>query len=204
MKFFKDKPKSISQKYIELIKGQIGKFNKLKPITKKLIISFLVLVLTVIGFAIFWRFWSSTNQPKQIYEVAVMVRDQFNSNPSEDARTSLKAGDVIVKQKEGHSWSTTEKTSYLILKINLTTDQADKLTRPEERELKKNELSTEEIKRMDDVKKKGEKMPPRMITLRARQYRIKLEEFTGFDPLQLLNGQPYLDKIYDWGIVEKK
>jgi hypothetical protein len=44
------------------------------------------------------------------------------------------------------------------------------------------------------------------ITLRARAFRINLEKyFPDFNPMILLEkGQPYLDKIYDWKIVEKK
>ena len=89
------------------------------------------------GFFLVKKFWPSG--PVLTYEALVAVTDQKNSDPVEDAKSSLKAGDVLVILPEGHSWSDTEKISYLILKINLTEDQAQKLLQPEQR---KRELSS--------------------------------------------------------------
>jgi hypothetical protein len=164
---------------------------------KKIIIVFLVLLI-VIG-----AYWVSKkifkNEPKQIYQAAIMVRDQENSDPAEDRRTSLKSGDVLMVADENHKWSNTEKISYLILKMNLTESQKNKLTQPEEREKEKNELTEEEKKIMEE----NENFETSKELIRIRQYRIKIEDFD-FEPLDLLKGQPFLEEIYDWKIVEKK
>lgn len=149
--------------------------------------------------------------PKRIYNAAIMVRDQDNSNPEEDRRSSLKKGDVLITQADGHKWSKTENISYLILKMNLTEEQARKLTRPEERELKASELSEEERQRREQeearAKEEDREYEPelRMEILRARRYYIDLaKQFPGFKALDLLKGQPFQTQVYDWGIVDKK
>ncbi len=148
--------------------------------------------------------------PKQIYEVVIMVRSQNSDDPTEDARSSLKAGDVLLAHTEGHSWSKTERISYLILRMNLTEEQAAKLTQSKEKEIKFEDLPAEEQVRIEEEKKRAEEAgeeyieEPQTETVLARQYRIKMEEFEGFKPADLLAGQPYQNTIYDWGIVEKK
>ncbi len=149
-------------------------------------------------------------KPKQIYQVAVVVRSQQTSDPAEDLRSSLKAGDVLVTQLGEHSWSSTELISYLILKMNLTEEQAQKLTQPEEREMKKSEISEEEKQRQEEEKKRAKKEgreyreEPRRVTLRARAYGINLEKLGFTDPNALYSGQPFLDQIFEWDIVDKK
>lgn len=148
--------------------------------------------------------------PKKVYAVAIMVRGQQNKDPVEDRRTSLKAGDVLVIQKDGHNWSTTERVSYLILKMNLTEEQKAKLLSPEERVIKFEELSKEEQERIKEEEKQTEERgeeytrEERRETLRARAYRIDMSEFEGFQANDLLKGQPYLDQVYNWKIVEEK
>ncbi len=66
----------------------------------------------------------------EVYSVAIMARSQFNRDPVEDARSSLKYGDVLTIQPANHSWSDLEKISYLIIKMNLTKSQVIKLTAP--------------------------------------------------------------------------
>ncbi len=195
------------KKIKKMAKKILEKIKKISP--KKAVIGGLVLVILVVGGYFAAKFFKPA--PKKVYEVAVVVRDQNNPDPEEDRRTSLKAGDVLVVQPEGHNWSRTERISYLILKMNLTEEQKAKLTAPQEKEIKFKDLPEEEKKRIEEEKKRAKKEgreyepEPRRETLRARAYRINLGKyFPDFKPTDLLSGQPYLDKVYDWGIVEKK
>ncbi len=206
--------KKIWQEINGFLKLLWGKFNGLGKRGKIIISGILIILILAIISGIIWRTKFFNDKPRQIYEVAVMVRNQNNSDPAEDLRTSLKAGDTIVAQKAGHGWSATEKISYLILKMNLTEEQAQKLTSPQERNLTKAEIKAEKNKRSEanknlpkeEKERMDEEIENRKITIRAREYRINMEKyFPGFDPMILLNqGQPYMDKIYDWKIVERK
>lgn len=176
---------------------------------KKTVLIAAIVLLVVVG-AIYWI--NSKKAPKQIYEVAVMVRSQSNSDPEEDKKTSLKKGDVLVTQKEGHNWSKTESVSYLILKMNLTEEQAQMLTQAKTKEIEFKDLSEEEQKRIEEEKKRAKDEDreyveePRQKTLIAREYRVKLDDkkFEGFKAIDLLKDQPYSEEVFDWGIVEKK
>lgn len=178
-------------------------FNK-----KSIII--VVIIFAVISLGVY--FLNSKKAPKQIYEVAVMVRDQNNPDPIEDKKTSLKKGDVLITQKEGHAWSKTESISYLILRMSLTEDQAQKLTQAKTREIKYKELSDEEKKRIDEEKKRAKEEDveyheePRTETLIAREYHVDMSKFNkqGFKAVDLISGQPFAEEVFDWGIVEKK
>ena len=186
---------------------------KLNTKFNKIIIIFLVLLI-IAGISLFYfKDKIFKPAPKKIYEVAVMMRSQSNKDPIEDARTSLKKGDVLVTQKEGHNWSKTEKVSYLILKMDLTEEQAQKLTQSKTKEIKENDLSQEERDRISEEKKrakedKREYMPePREETLIAREYHIDFEEDEALMNLEandLIKGQPLMDRVFDWGIVERK
>jgi hypothetical protein len=161
------------------------------------------LVVLVVGTSLGWKYLKP--QPKKVYEALIAVRSQSNSDPVEDAKNSLKAGDVILILPEGHRWSDTEKFSYLLLKMNLTEKEAQTLVSPEEKKAVMPKPKTDEEKKQAEARKKAEGDRQQMETVRARQYRIKLEELDkNFDPNILLERQPYLDKIYDWKIVEKK
>jgi hypothetical protein len=152
---------------------------------------------------------NKNDRSSQGYEALIQVRDQTSRDPVEDARASLKAGDVIAVFPAGHSWSGTERMSYLILRLDITEEQSRKLTEPV---TKKHEPTAEEKKsqeeRAKNAKENDRKMMDmernRMDTVRARAYRIKMSKFKGFDPNQLMNGQPYMEKMYGWNIVEKK
>ncbi len=176
-------------------------WRRLKDMPPKKIIIVAVLSAIVIVGGWFLATRVLKPKPKQLYDVAVMVRSQHNPNKTEDLRSSLKYGDVLMVQAADHKWSTTEKVSYLILKMKLTEEQVAKLTGPEEREIKLKELSDEERSRIEE---EGREDEPRMETLRARAYQIDMSEFEGFEPLDLLKGQPYKDKVFGWRIVEKK
>lgn len=179
--------------------------TKLKPyLTKRnAIILLLAAVLVIAGYFAFKKFYKPS--PIHTYEALIAVRNQFNPDPVEDLRTSLKAGDVLLTLPEGHSWSQTERVSYLILKMRLTEDQAQTLVSPEEKKAVELKPKTEEEKKQAEERKKTEGDRDRMETVRARRYRIMIEKLDpNFDPNILLEKQPYLDKIYDWNIVEKK
>jgi hypothetical protein len=165
------------------------------------------------------------------YELLVAVTDQKASDPAEDLRSALKTGDVMVILPEGHRWSETEKTSYLILKMKLNEEQVLKLTQPETRKVelsaektKKAELSGRQSSALDEKDRKsrmetargervetarGERVETargeRVETVRARAYRLKIETL-GFDVEKFWENQtqPYQDKIYDWKLAEKK
>jgi hypothetical protein len=168
---------------------EVRKFNK------KTVIIGIVIVVLAAGGLFFGRKYLKP-KPKQIYEALIAVRSQSNPDPKEDERNSLKAGDVILVLPEGHKWSETERVSYLILRMKMNEDQARTLVEPEQKTVK------EEVPSGPDGKKEKQE---RQEILRARRYRINLEELDkNFNPNDLLARQPYLDKVYDWSLVEKK
>ena len=146
--------------------------------------------------------------PQALYEVAVFAHNQSNS----DSGSSMGVGDVLVTMKEGHSWSRTEKISYLILKMELTEDQAQKLTQADEKEIPFKDWSEEEKKRAEEEETRAKeedreyRREPKRETLRPRLYQIDMEDkaFESFKRIDLLNGQPFDDQVFDWGIVDKK
>ena len=185
------------------------KFKNMKfQANKKLIIPLAILAILALGWYLYPNFIKP--KPKAIYEVAVMVRSQTNPDKSEDLRTSLKSGDVLVVQNEGHKWSKTEQVSYLILKMELTEEQKAKLLAPNEKEIDFKDLSEEEQQRIKDEEQRAKdegrdyEPEPRRETLRARAYRIDLEELEFSKPADLIKGQPFADQIFGWEIVEKK
>ena len=177
---------------------------------KKNIIKVVLLILIiVISYFAFTKIFKK--EPKQIYEVAIVVRSQNNKDPIEDKKTSLKKGDVLVVQKEKHNWSKTEKISYLILKMNLTEKQKTKLTKAKEKEIKFKDLSKEEQDMINREKEEAKKQDreyesePRRETLITREYYVDLDKhFIDFRPNDLLKGQPYFDEIFDWKVVVRK
>ncbi len=163
---------------------------------KKIII--FLLVMFIIGIIIFFVFkvakkrinddGENKNNDKKKYEVLVFIRNQTNSNPEEDRRTSMKKGYVVGVYDDGHKWSKSEKNSYLILKMMLTEKQKEKLmqsiTKKKKTKSKSDEIDGEEI-----------------IGLRA--YKISLKKVGFTDPKQLKSGQPFEDSVFDWSVVEK-
>ena len=181
--------------------------------SKKILVAASVIILVAICGVYLIKKKVYKTAPKKIYEVAVMARSQNSSDPQEDARTSLKSGDVLLAGEEGKRWSATESVSYIILKMNLTEDQAQKLISPEERGLSEDEIEKE----MENFRGGREDIPAeeaeayeneleqRREIVTLRQYRINLEKyFPDFKPNDLLSGQPFQDKVYGWEIVDKK
>ncbi len=158
---------------------------------KKTII--IIVVIAVLVLAV-WGIWellsrdknpSGEEQAKTVYQVMVAIRDQKSSDPVEDARSSLKAGDVLlVKSGENSPWSDTEKTSSLILKMELFPDEVQKLV----------ESVTEKNSDSEEAQEN--------ITL-LRKYRIDFDEID-FDAEKWNGVQPFDDKTFDWSIVEEK
>ena len=67
----------------------------------------------------------------QLYEMAIMLRDNVLSDPEED-KGSYKKGDIVMIVPAGHNWSETERNSFLIVKAYLTQEKVNELMRPKE------------------------------------------------------------------------
>jgi hypothetical protein len=113
-------------------------------------------------------------------------------------------------QAEGHDWSRAEKTSYLILRMNLTQEQSQLLLQAKTREIPFDDLSEDQKQMLEEEKKRAEEEGVEYVselqkeTLIAREYRIDMSEFDDFKAVDLLNGQPFENEVYGWGIVERK
>jgi len=167
---------------------------------KKVTILFLTLVLIISGAVwIFIKIYKGNfGEELNTYKILVTVRDQKNADPEEDKRNSMKKGFVIGVYDKEHIWSQTERVSYLILKIELTDKQKEKIIKPIEKKTKQKKLSEEE-KKMVEIS--GEDSKKEIIEI--RKYKINLDEI-GFDnPNILLERQPFENKVFNWRIVEK-
>jgi hypothetical protein len=89
----------------------------IKKITnRKILLIFFVAVILIAGGIFFaWKKWGNPENQPRIFEALVEVRGES-------------AGDAIAVLPEGHEWSETEKTSYLILKLKITPEEAAQLT----------------------------------------------------------------------------
>jgi hypothetical protein len=134
-----------------------------------------------------------------VYEALVMPKDQTNADPQEDARSSLKAGDVMGIFPEGHVWSDTEKQSYLLLKLTLTDAEAQELTQPQT----KSSGSPASDKTLGPPSDGMALAGKQEETVRARAYRLKIETLQ-FDPNTIWKAQPFPDKVFDDKLIEKK
>lgn len=177
---------------------------------KPLIISLTIIIALS---AAYYFYQKQKNTVYNNYSVLVFVHDQKTKDPIEDARSSNKAGDVMTVLKEDHNWSTTEKTSYLILKMRLSDAQAAKIIEPvtEKRSKEEIEKEIEEMKKNnpetknEDIERRREELENELITVRSRKYRIDFEKLPKpFTPNDLVKGQPFADQVFDWDIVEKK
>lgn len=173
--------------------------NKIVVVNKKRFFLVIIIFLAVI-FGAVWgtlKFKNRNNQEKkkQVFEALVNIVDQKVSDPIEDARGSLKKGDVIAIFPEGHSWSETEKNSYLIIKLKIYQEDADKLLKAETKEVKN--------KNRKDGEQEEKDMMPEMEIVKARMYRLDLPDF---DTQKFWGGggQPFADKIFTSSIIEKK
>jgi len=67
-----------------------------------------------------------------LYDLLIKLGDNHNSDPVEDARACYKEGDIVLVRLTGHSWSKTERSSFLIVQAYLTDEEVQQLTRPKE------------------------------------------------------------------------
>lgn len=181
-------------------------YKKLDDKYKYIIAGAGIILMLFLGFGVYrLSQYLVYNYSKQTYEVAVMIRNQKNPDPVEDARSSLKYGDVLVIKEEGHQWSDIEKISYLIIKMRLNRNQVQKITEAKYQKEKYENLDEEGRKELNDrLKSRGLKDVP-LVIVKARQYRINMEKyFKDFDPVDLLHKSLYQDRVFDWSVVEKK
>jgi hypothetical protein len=209
--------KTLKEKFVKLGTSLRAWFFSLKKNPKKMLWLLLILVVLLGGVYLAKRLFFKS-EPKTVYEAAVLVRDQNSSDPNDDNSNSLRAGDVLLLKQSGLQWSDTERVSYLILKMELTQSQHEKLTQTVDRELTKEEkeaelarfrerggeqeMSEEERQRMEDEFTK--ELDVRRETVQARAYRIDFDKFSAFSPDDLIKGQPFYEAVYDWGVVEKR
>jgi hypothetical protein len=178
--------------------------NKKKINSIKIIIPlFLIICAAVVAFFVWKGADRADGGEVKVYDVAVMRKDQVQSDPDEDRRSSLKAGDVALAREVGRDWSDTEKRIFLIIKMNLDETQAARLVEPEtvklsEKEAKaKGRFDEEMLKEIS----KEEKKEMLNETFRARRYRIGIEQ-AGFDLEKVDENPP--GTVYGWEIVEDK
>lgn len=157
-------------------------------------------VIVVLGLAGFsgkkYRDYVRANE--HIYEALVQP---FNQNPYGDKivdPSALETGDVIVIFPEGHVWSDSEKTSYLILKLKLSEKEANRLIEPVTKEVKRPKAEKAEDKTAEDMGTMTE-------TVRARKYRLQIETL-GFDVNNFWQNpvQPYPNQIFGDELIQKK
>ncbi len=164
-----------------------------------------VLGIIILAGGLIWGgiyFFSSKKGEVKNYQVLVSVRDEKSADPVEDKKSSMKMGYVIGVYPEDHEWSITEKVSYLILKMKLHEKEAQELTQSIEKDIDIKTLPKEQQDSIKEQKKSGDYQPMKE-TISVRAYKINLGKIGFSDPNSLLNGQPFGDKTFDWGVVEK-
>ena len=198
-----DQKRSFTSRILAIPKN----FWQLKKKEKILVILALFTLVGILWLGVWGVSKMYRQADKQVYEVAVFAHDQ-----SGQVRSAHRIGDALVIQNEDHSWSQTERISYLILKMELTEDQKNKLLMADEREIPEKEWSEEERQRAEEEKRMAKeegreyRPEPRRETLRPRLYRIDLEDksFEKFSRDDLIDGQPYMNQVFDWKVVERK
>ena len=172
----------------------------------------LAIIILVTAFLAFKKFY----KPEELksYEALVSIREMSGAGSAEEkARSTMYPGDVIAIKEGAGNWSTTERVSYLIVKLNLKPSQAEKLTRAltekpssdsVEVEIKRFKESSPELKK-EDIERFEEEAKNRDITLKQREYRINLKKILpeNFDPNTLVNGQPTEGKTFGWEAVTR-
>ncbi len=174
----------------------------------RLILFIIVVIALAAGiiWGIFWgvnkiffhgKLWSGGEV--KTYQVLVSIRDNTMPDPIEDKKSSIKKGYVVGLYDENHEWSDTEKVSFLILKMKLNDTEASELTQPVQKDIDLKTLPKDQQQAI-----KEEKNPQaQKETIAARAWKINLDKIGFSDPNSLLTGQPYLDKVFGWEIVEK-
>lgn len=199
------------KKYFKRLIGKIKKIagkNKLavflRNLNKKYYFYTVMIIVVVSGlffsfYLINKKFYLNVGAEEKIYSVAVIV-----SADGSDPKTNHQPGDVIVVQEENYQWSDIDKKAYLILKMRLTGDQANKLVIPKEKEIEENTLSEEVRKQRQEGRDREENVAPAKEYISLREYRIKMNKFKKVTLEKLQKEQPYPDKIFNWSIVEAR
>lgn len=183
------------------------KNNKIIQNLKENIVNYIVIIVVLAGLiwgGVFLKNKYAKQEPKSVYSVAVVVRNNGD----------LQYGDILLyKEGADRPWSKSERDTYLILKMELSSEEAQKLTERVEREMT-NEEKDQELERFkqdreniseEELKNFREDLENRRIEVASRKYRIDMEnEFKNFNVKQLYTGQPYSDQMFTWKIVEKK
>lgn len=163
-------------------------------------------VVLIIGLIIggIWFFKDRGGEVK-VYEALIQLKDQTSSNEQEDAKSSAKAGDVLLVREAGQEWSNTEKISYLIIKMRLNQEQAQDLTKSKTKKLSKKEALEKGIINEEMLKEMPKEEQEQMLTENVlfREYRVKIEELD-FDFMKVREKQPFENQEFGWEIVEKK
>jgi hypothetical protein len=179
---------------------------KYKVDYKKL--SFLIGGAILIG-GLIWGgiyFFRSKNKTEyKVYDAAIQLRDQKNSNPEEDARSSSKKGDVILIRETGREWSDTEKVSYLIIKIKLSDEQAQKIVQAKATNLSKEEALEKGILNEEMSKDMQKEELDQLLKedILFREYRIDIDKL-GLDLEKIQKERKIPEEEFNWKIVEKK
>ena len=187
-------------------------FLSVREEPKKIIVPILIILVILLSLWLITKIFSDDAE-KFNYDVLVIVKKPMGADKNSKSR--LEVGDVLLTKKgETIVWSKGELGTYLILKMNLSKEQAEKLTMPIDRELSKEEKEKElekykkaigeDVVDEESLVMYKEELDNRRITIKQRQYHIDLEEFEDFNPKDLRYGQPYPDEIFDWKIVDKK
>lgn len=173
----------------------------IRVVNKNRFIFLIIIVLAIVGILVYFgtrlsknesgKESANVNSEERVYEAMVQPFDQESDDSNKTNDSSLKKGDVIVIFPEGHSWSESEKTSYLILKMKLTEGDANKLVEPVRKE----------VEQRGDEKDKE----PRSETVKARKYRVNIESLN-FDLQNFWENpiQPYSNQVFDSGMIEQK
>ncbi len=173
---------------------------------KKLGFLFGVIVLLA---GIIWgviHFFSSRDKSEyKIYDAAIQLRDRSNSDPEEDARSSAKKGDVILVRETGREWSDTEKVSYLIIKIKLNEEQAQKIVQSKTKKLSKDEATKKGILNEEMSKEMQKEELEQLLKedVLFREYRIDVDKLE-LDLEKIQKEGIIPDEEFTWRNVEKK
>lgn len=177
---------------------------------KKLLIALIFLVIFLGGLFLLVA-KTKKNNTEKIYKVAVTVKNQKDSSDKETLKNYFMAGDVVLISDEEKEFSSTEKISYLILKMKLTEEQKGKLLKPKTNKLSKNEAQEKGLldkgyKEKEMTKEELDQLLMEAVLL--RKYKIdvgKLKNKHGFKVDELKKGQPFLDRVFGWSdLVEEK
>ena len=155
---------------------------------RKFIIPIIIILVLIGSYVAYKKYRQPKEDTRSVYEAMVQVVDQKSGNEEEDRRASLKKGDVIAYFPEGHPWTETEKTGYLIVKIKLTSEDAAKLT----------EAVTKNVETQDPASSGASQQE----TIQARKYTLDIDVPTVNELME--KGQPYKDKVFEKGIIEEK